>query len=227
VTEQPGSTTGALPDFGTTPVDFGGPEDGLFPAPVVQEPAADPAAGVGPAAAAEPAAAAATAAELASLHALTSELAASQAETRATLGAQLAELLRLRTRDADLADRLYAENTRLRAGEFNAAVAPLYAGLVRLHDQMTSLAGGDNASVAGMLRTQLLQLLDTAAGLAPFAPAPGERFDSGRHAGVGRAKTVDPDAEGTVARTLKPGFVRADGSILRVAEVEVYRFDSR
>jgi hypothetical protein len=150
-----------------------------------------------------------------------------QAAAITALGAQLAELLRLRARDVDLADRLYAENTRLRTGEFAAAVAPLLTGLLRLHDQMASLANGDPASVAGMLRIQLLQILDTAAGLTPFEPRPGERFDASRHAGAGRTVTTDPTAEGTVARTLKPGFERADGSVVRVAQVEVHRFESR
>jgi hypothetical protein len=143
------------------------------------------------------------------------------------MSAQLDELLRLRARDVDLADRLYAENTRLRTGEFAAAVAPLLSGLLRLHDQMTSLADGDAASVAGMLRIQLMQILDTAAGLTPFEPRPGERFDSARHAGVGRAATTDPAAESTVAKNIKPGFERADGTVVRVAQVEVYRFESR
>jgi molecular chaperone GrpE (heat shock protein) len=142
------------------------------------------------------------------------------------LSAQLSELLRLRARDVDLADRLYAENTRLRTGEFAAAVAPLLSGLLRLHDQMASLANGDAASVAGMLRIQLLQILDTAAGLTLFEPRPGERFDATRQAGAGRVGTTDPAAEGTVAKVLKPGFERADGSIVRVAQVEVYRFES-
>jgi len=148
-------------------------------------------------------------------------------ETLVLLSTRLSELLRLRARDIDLADRLYAENTRLRVGEFNSAVAPLVSGLLRLNDQMALLADGDSTSVAGMLRTQLLQILDTAAGLSPFEPDPGEHFDATRHAGAGRIPTDDVEAEGTVVRSLKPGFVRADGSITRVAEVEVYRFSSR
>jgi len=164
---------------------------------------------------------------LAALREQAAESAERQAAALAEMTAQLGELLRLRSGDIDLADRLYAENTRLRTGEFAVAVAPLHIGLLRLHDQMTSLADGDAASVAGMLRIQLLQILDTAAGLSPFEPRPGERFDSARHAGVGRAGTTDPAAEGTVAKTIKPGFERADGSVIRVAQVEVYRFESR
>jgi molecular chaperone GrpE (heat shock protein) len=141
--------------------------------------------------------------------------------------AQLGELLRLRTLDVNLADRLYTENTRLRTGELAGAMAPLLSGLLRLHDQMSSLASGDTHSVPGMLRTQLLQILDTHAGLTPFVPESGDRFDSSRHAGAGRARTSDAAKEDTVSQTLKPGFRRADGSIVRVAEVEVYRLDAR
>jgi hypothetical protein len=56
-----------------------------------------------------------------------------------------------------------------------------------------------------------------------FEPAPGERFDARRHSGVGRIVTTDPEADGCVARTAKPGFARPDGTVVRVAEVEVFR----
>ncbi len=164
---------------------------------------------------------------LSELRAQVAQAGARQTGALEAVTAQLSELLRLRARDIDLADRLYAENTRLRTGEFAAAVAPLMSALLRLHDQMASLANGDATSVAGMLRIQLLQILDTAAGLSPFEPRPGERFDSTRHAGVGRAGTGDPAAEGTVAKNIKPGFERADGAVVRVAQVEVYRFENQ
>jgi molecular chaperone GrpE (heat shock protein) len=153
----------------------------------------------------------------------TATAAAREREQANVVAVRLAEIHRLRVRDTELVDRLHAENTRLRTGEFVAAVAPLIGGLLRLHDQMTSLSGGDPNSVAGMLRTQLLQVLDTGAGLTPFVPAVGDLFDTTRHVGAGRASTDDPARVGTVCRTLKPGFIRLDGSIVRVAEVEVYR----
>lgn len=136
----------------------------------------------------------------------------------------MAELRRLRANDVDIIDRLHADNTKLRAGELTTAMAPLLQGLVRLHDNMTSIAGGDANSVAGMLRTQLVQLLEVAAGVSVYDPQPGEKFDPTRHTGVARVPTGDAAADGTVARRLRPGFARADGSILRVAEVEVLRY---
>lgn len=148
---------------------------------------------------------------------------AGQLEALAGLPAQIAELARLRARDGDIIERLHADNTRLRGGEIAAATAPLLGGLLRLHDQMTSLAAGDTQSIAGMLRTQLLQLLEVAGGVAAYEAAHGDRFDAARHTGAGRATTPDPARDGTVARTLRPGFARADGTVVRVAEVEVYR----
>lgn len=136
---------------------------------------------------------------------------------------QVSELARLRSRDVDLAEKLHAENTRLRHGEITKAMAPLLTGLLRLHDQMVSLAGGDPQSVAGMLRGQLVQLLDTAVGVTAYEPAAGDPFDSSRHSGAGRVPTEDPAQDGTVARCARPGFARGDGSVVRVAEVEVYR----
>lgn len=134
------------------------------------------------------------------------------------------EMSRLRERDLSLVEKLHTDNAALRQGEIASAMGPLLAGLVRLHDQMGQLAGGDQQSDAGMLRTLLLQLLDTAGGVTSYEPRPGETFDSAKHSGAGRSTTTDKDADGTIARTIRPGFTRADGTTVRVAEVEVYRY---
>jgi molecular chaperone GrpE (heat shock protein) len=151
-------------------------------------------------------------------------LASFQAEI-GQLSTRVAEVARLRTHDAELADRMHAEIVRLRAGELASAVAPMISQLLRLHDRMVSLSGNDDATVAGMLRIQLLQILDTTADVRPFTPAVGDAFDAARHQGAARVPTQDRSADGTVARTVKPGFQRGDGSVLRVAEVDVYRFE--
>jgi molecular chaperone GrpE (heat shock protein) len=139
----------------------------------------------------------------------------------------LEELRRLRTRDADLLDKLHSENSKLREGELAKALAPLLSGLLRLHDQMVQLAGDDKVSDAALLRTQLLQILDTAAGVRSYEPRPGEPFSSDRHVGVGRVRTSDKAADGTVVRTVRLGFGRDDGSTVRVAEVEVALYDPK
>ena len=140
------------------------------------------------------------------------------------LAGSVAEVARLRTRDTDLITRMHDDVTRLRTGEIAVALSPAVNGMIRLHDQMVSLGAlSDPASPVGMLHTQLLQILELTCGVEPFSPARGDRFDASRHTGVRRIATTDPSADGTIASTIKTGFARADGSVVRVAEVEVHR----
>jgi len=140
------------------------------------------------------------------------------------LASATAELSRLRSRDTDLIARLHEDVTRLRTGEIAIALNPVVTGMIKLHDQMVSLGALDEpASPVGMLRTQLLQIMELTCAVKPFTPAPGERFDASRHTGTRRIPTTDASADGTIASTIKAGFARADGSVVRVAEVEVHR----
>jgi molecular chaperone GrpE (heat shock protein) len=135
-----------------------------------------------------------------------------------------AELSRLRSRDTDLIARLHDDLTRLRTGEIAAALNPVVTGMIKLHDQMVSLGAlNDPASPVGMLHTQLLQILELTCAVRPFTPSAGERFDASHHTGIRRIPTTQASADGTIASTVKAGFVRADGSVVRVAEVEVHR----
>jgi hypothetical protein len=88
-------------------------------------------------------------------------------EELAAVGRRLDELARLRRHDVELVDRLHEENGKLRQGELTEAMGPLLRGLIRLHDQMSSLGGDDPQSVAGILRKQLLQVLDISADVRP------------------------------------------------------------
>ncbi|WP_241255914.1 hypothetical protein [Candidatus Protofrankia californiensis] len=139
------------------------------------------------------------------------------------LAHRVEELVRLRRHDADLVDRLHAENTRLRAGELTEAMSPLLRGLMRLHDQMTSLGADDGQSIAGILRTQLLQVMDVAVDVRPYTAVVGTPFDPARHVGVRRIGTDDSERDRTIARTVRPGFVRGESILVRPAEVEVFR----
>lgn len=164
--------------------------------------------------------------QLAALAAAQEQLVAQAKATQdqlATLATGIAEGNRLRSRDQAHVEQLHTDNTSLRRGELTSAMAPLLSGLVRLSDQMASMAAGDKHSIAGMLRVQLLQTMDVAAGVTEFAPADGEAFDTKRMTGAGREDTTDPDQDGTVCRTVRSGFARGDGSIVRVAEVVVRR----
>ncbi len=140
------------------------------------------------------------------------------------IASSTAELSRLRSRDTDLIARLHEDVTTLRSGEIATAMNPVVTGMIKLHDQMVSLGALDEpASPVGMLRTQLLQIMELTCAVTPFTPAPGERFDASRHTGARRIPTTDASEDGTIASTIKAGFARADGSVVRVAEVEVHR----
>jgi len=140
------------------------------------------------------------------------------------VAAAAAELSRLRARDTDLIAKLHDDVTRLRSGEIAAALNPVVSGMIKLHDQMVSLgANADPASPVGMLHTQLLQVMELTCAVKPFMPAVGEPFDASHHTGTRRRPTTDASLDGTIAAAIKAGFVRADGSVVRVAEVEVHR----
>jgi hypothetical protein len=140
------------------------------------------------------------------------------------LAEAVSELARLRSRDADLIVRLHDDVTRLRTGEIATALNPLVTGMIKLYDQMVSLGAlNDLASPVGMLHTQLLQILELTCAVKPFGPSAGQQYDASRHTGTKRIPTADPAVDGTIAATMRVGFIRADGSIVRVAEVEVHR----
>jgi len=144
-------------------------------------------------------------------------------EQLTVLARRVDELARLRRHDVELVDRLHEENTRLRQGELTEAMSPLLRGLIRLHDQMSSLGADDPQSVAGILRKQLLQVLDIAADVRPYIAVPGSQFDPTRHLALRGVATDEPNRDRTVARGVRPGFVRGTSTVLRPAEAEVYR----
>jgi molecular chaperone GrpE (heat shock protein) len=145
------------------------------------------------------------------------------ADQLGTFARRLDEVARLRRHDVELVDRLHEENTRLRQGELTEAMAPLLRGLIRLHDQMSSLGADDPQSVAGILRKQLLQVLDITADVRPYIAVPGSQFDPTRHLALRGLGTDDPARDRTIARGVRPGFVRGTSTVLRPAEAEVYR----
>jgi molecular chaperone GrpE (heat shock protein) len=158
--------------------------------------------------------------QAAELHAELTDLGARLAE----VAASAAELSRLRSRDTDLIAKLHDDVTRLRSGEIAQALNPVVTGMIKLHDQMVSLGAlADQASPVGMLHTQLLQIMELTCGVRPFMPMAGEPFDASHHTGTRRRPVTDASLDGTIAASIRAGFVRADGSVVRVAEVEVHR----
>src|SRR4051794_12917601 len=138
----------------------------------------------------------------------------------------LAEHQRLIGRQADIAANLHAENQRLRAGELRQAQAALVTSVLRVLDDVTQMAQiakspesrGDLALVADAL-TDALERNGVLAG----AVEPGTAFDARAHRIALVEATPDPAADRTVARVVRPGFSWADGSVIRLTDVAVFR----
>jgi molecular chaperone GrpE len=75
-------------------------------------------------------------------------------------------------------------------------------------------------TASGMLREQVEDALEEV-GVIAFS-ADGERFDPSRHEAAGVTPTDDPEREGLVAETERPGYLDGD-EVIRPARVVVWR----
>lgn len=137
---------------------------------------------------------------------------------------RLDEALALAKRRDELVDRLHNENQSLRGGELQTAMLPLLRDLMRLIDDLAQILESDpQARDVDFVRGALEDILRRY-GVAGFAPAPHDRFDSALHAAVGVEPTADPEGDRTVAAVRRRGYRRDDGTIVRAADVTVRRY---
>lgn len=141
------------------------------------------------------------------------------------LDARLEESQRLHARQSDLVDRLHTENQGLRAGELRNAQLPLIRDLFRLHDDIGRMRDAVGYSDGDLLIVQenLIDIL-ARSGVEPFAPDPGEPFDSRLHSAVGVEPTSDVSLDKAVVEIVRQGFRWESGDVIRVAEVRAYRY---
>lgn len=153
----------------------------------------------------------------------------------AEIAARVEESNRLGLERERIIDRLHEENQRLKAGEIQQIVTPIFRDLVRLFDDLSG-------SVLEYRSSSEPKLLDVARDLACFRDVvsdilyrhgieryevdPGGAFDAKTHRVIRVAATSDPALDRTVARVVRPGF-RSEARVLRAAEVEVYRHTPR
>jgi molecular chaperone GrpE (heat shock protein) len=137
---------------------------------------------------------------------------------------RLAESQRLLVRQSELADKLHAENQRLRAGELRGAMLPLVRDLLRLHDDIGRIAS--EAERAEDLKLMQASLLDALArnGVVVACPETGEQFDTKRHSAAGVVATDDASLDRSIAEVIRLGFQWEDGQAIRVADVRVYKY---
>lgn len=137
------------------------------------------------------------------------------------LGRQVPERFRRRRIYLEDPGRLVTEVLEWVEQEISDAAAPadgdvvkdretLVRGCIELLDLVRNEAAAD----------RLVELLSSA-GIDEVG-APGEPFDSSRHAAVGRAPAPDPSHHNRIAEVQTPGFVDR-GQTLQPARVVVYR----
>ncbi|MBB6474704.1 nucleotide exchange factor GrpE [Sphaerisporangium rubeum] len=127
-------------------------------------------------------------------------------------------------------DRLHGENQQLRHGLLQEALAPVRAGLFRLHDTLSRESarwqGADPpaAELAGPLLAAAADEVAEVLGRAGAERAgvrPGDPYDAALHRPV-RTVAVEAGADGTVAEVLTEAFTAGE-RVLRKAAVAVGR----
>ncbi len=146
-----------------------------------------------------------------------------EAANIARLEQRLDQALALAARRDDLVDKLHGENQQLRHGELQAAILPLLRDLMRLHDDLEQIISVAPESADAVLIRDALSDILARHGIEKFAPAGGEPFDSARHTAVAAESIATDEGDRTIHAVRRPGFVRDDGSVIRTAEVIVYR----
>ncbi|HVR05016.1 MAG TPA: nucleotide exchange factor GrpE [Solirubrobacteraceae bacterium] len=142
-----------------------------------------------------------------------------------SLAERLEEAQRLMGRQVEHADRLHAENQRLRTGELRAALLPLVRDLLRLHDDLRRMIDGADDEHSRDLEIVRTSLLDALArnGLVSIEPTLGEAFDPKWHSAAGVLATEDASLDRTIAEVARIGFRWEDNQLVRAAETHVFK----
>lgn len=141
------------------------------------------------------------------------------------LDRRVEESQRLLAHQTELADRLHAENQRLRSGELRAAQLPLVRDLMRMHDDAGRLlaAATDQATTdVAIMRDSLVDAL-ARNGIESFEPTVGEQFDPRTQTARGVVATSDAALERCIAEVVRAGFMWEDKTLIRAADVRVHR----
>lgn len=150
-------------------------------------------------------------------------------EALARIEDKLAESQRLVDRQTEVAARLHTENQTLRAGELRTAQVGLVSSVLRVYDDVSRMAvTSEEPSTRrdlGMIAEALVDAL-AGNGIDLVSAEEGERFEPGRHKVAEVEPTLDADADRTIARVVRPGFAWSDGTVVRVSDVVVLRYEA-
>jgi molecular chaperone GrpE (heat shock protein) len=149
-----------------------------------------------------------------------------------SLSDQLKETNRISQERESVIDRLHRENQKLKQGELQQAVLPIFRDLIRLYDDLKSTASkysdraaaGDENIVKDMscYGETVIDILYRY-GVEKIEARAGDDFNSKEHKAVAAAPTAEQGQDRKISRIIRDGF-RAEAKIIRNVEVEVLRY---
>lgn len=131
-------------------------------------------------------------------------------------------------------DRLHLENQQLRAGETAQAIAPIFRDLIRLYDDLKltgtrykDCADAKIEEVSADFKSFCEAVEDVLYrhGVERYEVPEGSPFNSKEQKALGVVATPTEHFDRTIACIVRAGF-RTDTKIIRILEVEVFRFTS-
>ncbi len=160
------------------------------------------------------------------------ELLSSLTEQVESLARLVEESNRLAQERERIIDRLHEENQRLRQGELQQAILPIFRDLVRLYDDLkqTTLGYGSRAEVTpeqaardfGCFAEMVTDILYRH-GVERYEAREGDLFNPKEHRVLGAVTTPEQVKDRTIARSIRDGF-RTETRPVRLLEAEVYRY---
>jgi molecular chaperone GrpE (heat shock protein) len=141
-----------------------------------------------------------------------------------------AELSALRAETVHLngiLDRLHAENERLRRGESEQLLQPLFRDLIKLADDWSAMAASWDSKETATPADVACKCRDVAEdaglileryGVDTLAPAIGAAVERRQHRVVGTVRAENPDVDNTVAEVRRAGYVYGE-KVIKFAEV--------
>jgi molecular chaperone GrpE (heat shock protein) len=149
-----------------------------------------------------------------------------------SLSDQLKENNRISREREIVIDRLHQENQKLKQGELQQALLPLFRDLIRLYDDLKSTAAtydGQTTTGSEKYVNDLCCYRETIAdilyrhGVEKIEVTLGEDFNSKEHKAVAAALAAEQEQDRKISRVVRDGF-RTETKVIRSAEVEVLRY---
>lgn len=150
----------------------------------------------------------------------------------ASLSDQLKETNRISQERESVIDRLHRENQKLKQGELQQAVLPIFRDLIRLYDDLKSTASkysgqaaDGNENIVKDLSCYGETVIDILYryGVEKIEAMADDDFNSKEHKAVAAAPTAEQGRDRKISRIIRDGF-RAEAKIIRNVEVEVLRY---